>query len=355
MKQHSNVIYAIAASLLFGLSTPFSKILLGEVNSFMLAGLLYFGSGAGLLIYMAVRSAIAAKNIEKEANLSAPDYKWLAGVTFFGGFLGPVLLLYGLNNSTASAASLLLNMEGVFTALMAWFVFNENFDRRIAAGMAAITLGGVALSWGGTPDMAGLLGPVSIMLACFCWAIDNNLTKKISAADPFQIASIKGLIAGGTNLLISFFVLKIGFPGMTAIISSCAIGFLGYGLSIALFVLSLRHIGTSRTGAYFSLAPFFGAAASIAIFGEPVTLSFFIALILMGIGVWCHLSESHDHEHFHEFIEHEHAHSHDDLHHDHVHEAECAADGKHSHRHTHKEKEHSHFHYPDLHHHHGHV
>ena len=355
MKKHSGVIYAIAASLLFGLSTPFSKILLGEIKPFMLAGLLYFGSGAGLLIYMAVRHLFSAKDVEKEANLAVSDYKWLAGATLFGGFLGPMLLLYGLNNSTASAASLLLNMEGVFTALLAWFVFHENFDRRIALGMLAITLGGAALSWGGTPDMAGLLGPFSIMLACFCWAIDNNLTKKISAADPFQIASIKGLAAGGTNLLISFFILKISFPGLTSLVSSCVLGFLGYGLSLALFVLALRHIGTSRTGAYFSLAPFFGAAASIAIFGEPVTISFLVALALMGLGVWCHLSESHDHDHVHEFVEHEHAHSHDDMHHDHVHEGECAPNEKHSHKHTHNEKEHSHFHYPDLHHHHGHV
>lgn len=356
MSRYRGVTEAVIAAFLFGMSTPFSKIMLGDIKPFMLAGLLYFGSGIGLSLYMLIRPAFGRGGAGEEASVRMADAKWLLGATLFGGFLGPLFLVYGLSNTGAATASLLLNLEGVLTALLAWFVFSENFDARIALGMVFITCGGVLLSWAGAPDLAGVVyGPLAIAAACACWAIDNNLTKKISAGDPFQIAAIKGLVAGGTNLLISFGILGLQAPPAAAIVKSCLIGFFGYGVSLAMFVLALRHIGAARTGAYFSLAPFFGAIAAISMLREPLTGSFSTAALLMAAGVWCHISESHEHEHEHGHLLHEHAHTHDDMHHEHEHEGEGAeANGAHSHAHTHRPGVHSHFHYPDLHHEHGH-
>jgi drug/metabolite transporter (DMT)-like permease len=367
MKFDRGVLNAIGAAALFGLSTPLAKIIIGEIKPFMLAGLLYAGSGLGLLIIIILKKSLKINEGSSEAGLKRADWPWLLGATLFGGFLGPIFLVFGLSNTNASAASLLLNLEGVFTALIAWFVFMENFDKRIAFGMALITAGSAALSWeGGAAGFMSLTGPLAIVIACLCWAIDNNLTKKISGGDPFHISCIKGLIAGFTNLLISVFILKIAFPEYSAVAKSFVLGFFGYGLSLVMFVLALRHIGTSRTGAYFSIAPFFGSIASIIIFGEDLTAGFCAAFILMAGGVYCHLSERHDHEHEHDYIRHDHLHTHDDMHHEHGHEVEDKdknetpqADGEikkdaHSHFHEHRPVFHTHFHYPDLHHGHTH-
>lgn len=348
---------AVTAAVLFGASTPFSKMLLGDFPPFLLAGLLYAGSGAGLLAVIAVKNFLPGGGA-KEAGLTRRDMPWLAGATFFGGFLGPVLLVYGLSKTPASSASLLLNLEGVLTALLAWFVFRENFDRRIAFGMALITAGGVLLSWAGSPELSALVaGPLAIAGACLSWAVDNNLTKKISGGDPFHIACIKGLFAGCTNLAISFFVLGLSAPGASKVAGACVTGFFGYGISLVLFVLALRHIGTARTGAYFSLAPFFGSAISIALLGEAVTGPLLLAASLMGAGIYCHLTEKHEHEHGHEYLEHEHSHDHDDGHHVHGHAPgdEITAGGAHSHRHVHAAMTHCHFHFPDTHHEHTHA
>ncbi|HOD40156.1 MAG TPA: DMT family transporter [Candidatus Wallbacteria bacterium] len=357
MKFNAGVINAISAAALFGLSTPLAKIFIGEIKPFMLAGLLYAGSGFGLLIVIILKKILNLNPGGAEAPLKRRDWPWLIGATFFGGFLGPIFLVFGLSNSQASTASLLLNLEGVFTALIAWFVFMENFDKRIAAGMLLITAGSAALSWEGNAVFMSLTGPLAIVIACLSWAIDNNLTKKISGGDPFHIASIKGLIAGSTNLLISFFILNTSFPQYSVMLKSFVVGFFGYGLSLVMFVLALRHIGTSRTGAYFSMAPFFGSIASILIFRENLTAAFCAAFLLMAAGVYCHLSEDHEHGHEHEYIRHEHLHTHDDMHHEHEHEesqgANCAA--AHTHVHEHHSVFHTHFHYPDIHHEHEHA
>ena len=187
--------YALAAALLFGASTPFSKILLGTTEPILLAGLLYLGSGIGLTIWATLRNKV---NHERagEASLKVVDFPWLAGAILSGGVIGPVLLLLGLRITSASSTSLLLNLEGVFTALLAWFVFKENFDRRIAVGMAVITAGSLILSWSGRPQFGVSWGAVAIAGACIAWAVDNNLTRKVSAGDPVQIAAIKGFVAG---------------------------------------------------------------------------------------------------------------------------------------------------------------
>ncbi|MBK8269382.1 MAG: DMT family transporter [Planctomycetes bacterium] len=344
------VVYAITAAVLFGASTPAAKALLGSVPAILLAGLLYLGSGAGLGLWSFVSARRGGKT--KEARLARRDVPWLVGVVLVGGVAGPVLLMWGLAKTSAAAAALLLNLEGVLTALLAWFVFRENFDRRIALGMAAIVAGGVSLSWGGTPEIGVPWGALAIAGACLCWALDNNLTRKISAADPVQIAAIKGFGAGVTNTILAF-LLGASMPVWNTLTLAMLLGLASYGVSLVLFILGLRHLGSARTGAYFSTAPFVGAALSIAALGERPTLLFFAAAVLMGIGLWLHLTERHEHQHEHGYLEHEHWHEHDE-HHQHEHLPGIDPRGPHSHPHVHPPTCHTHAHFPDIHHQHDH-
>ena len=346
----TGVSFAMLAAVLFGASTPFSKILLGKTEPVLLAGLLYLGSGIGLTIWSRFRSQSKAGT--GEAQLKRSDFPWLAGAILAGGIIGPVLLMVGLAITAASSASLLLNLEGVFTAVLAWFVFKENFDRRIALGMAAITLGGLVLSWGGRLEVGVPWGALAITGACLAWGIDNNLTRRVSAGDPVQIAAIKGLVAGAVNFTIA---LAIGahVPAFSTVTMAALLGFFGYGVSLTLFVLALRHIGTARTGAYFSLAPFVGALISLLILRDSLSYQFVIAAALMGVGVWLHLTERHEHKHEHEAIEHDHRHVHDE-HHQHEHDEFAPLGEPHSHPHRHERMVHSHPHYPDIHHRHAH-
>ena len=342
----SGVFYAITAAILFGASTPLSKALLGQATPWMLAGLLYLGSGLGLFIIQSIKKS------STEANLQHTDWLWLGGAILAGGIVAPVLMMFGLSHTQSVIASLLLNLEGVLTALIAWFVFREHFDQRIAMGMGAITAGSVLLSWQGRPDFDGNWGFMAIVAACLGWAVDNNLTRKVSATDPMQIAILKGCVAGIVNIAIA---LTIGdkFPNLLTIGSIGLVGFLGYGISLVLFVLALRYIGTSRTGAYFSMAPFVGAAIAIVFFKEPITTNLLFASGLMAIGVWLHLTEDHEHEHSHEAIIHEHSHTHDE-HHQHEHLGNISSLKAHSHPHQHQTIQHKHRHYPDIHHRHSH-
>jgi drug/metabolite transporter (DMT)-like permease len=269
-----------------------------------------------------------------------------------GGIVGPVLLMGGLARTEAATASLLLTLEGVATALMAWFIFHENFDRRIALGMACLVAGAIVLSWSGQPTLSGLLGPLAIVGACGAWGLDNNLTRKVSLADPLQIVELKGLIAGPVNLVLG---LSAGGalppPSVSAIAG--VVGFLGYGVSLALFVLALRDLGTARTGAYFATAPFVGAVAALAFLHEPLTMQLAAAAVFMGAGVWLHVTETHDHEHVHEAMEHAHPHAHDE-HHRHSHGPDDPPGEPHTHRHSHGGLRQKHPHVPDMHHHHKH-
>ena len=349
---HKGVLYALLAAVLFGASTPFAKTLAGQVAPVTLAGVLYLGSGLGLLACFVARALVNRKQQDKPAGLTAPDLPWLAGAIVAGGIAGPVLLMAGLTRTPASSASLLLNMEGVLTALLAWFVFKENFDRRIFIGMLLIVAAGVLLSWEQMPVLGVPWGALAIVGACLCWGIDNNLTRKVSASDALQIAGIKGLVAGTVNLAIA---LSLGFslPELGTALTAGAIGFCGYGLSLVMFVLALRHLGTARTGGYFSAAPFVGAAISLPMLGEVPGPVFWVAAALMGAGIWLHLTESHEHEHEHEPMAHAHKHSHD-AHHQHEHDFEWDGNAPHAHPHQHRPLRHSHPHYPDIHHRHGH-
>jgi drug/metabolite transporter (DMT)-like permease len=259
------------------------------------------------------------------------------------------MLMLGLARTSASSGSLLLNLEGLATMGIAWIVFRENVDRRLLAGALAILAGAVVLSWQGQ-GVRSDGGSLLIATACLAWGIDNNLTRKLSSADPVQIALIKGLAAGGANLILAL-LRGASLPSVEVATASAFVGFLGIGVSLVLFVFALRHLGSARTGAYFSLAPFIGAVVALLLLSEPVTLQLVAAGLLMGFGLWLHLAERHDHEHAHEAMEHEHGHVHDE-HHRHCHDGSVTE--PHSHRHCHEQMRHKHVHYPDLHHRHGH-
>lgn len=340
--------FALGAAALFGLSTPFAKILLGGVPPVLLAGLLYLGSGIGLTLVRTARRLRGSAG----SPLASSDLPWLAGAVLFGGVLGPVLLMLGLRATPASSAALLLNLEGVFTAVLAWFVFRENVDRRIALGMAFIVAGGIALSWQPSQGLHFPAGALAVAGACLCWGIDNNLTQKVSAADPLLVASTKGLAAGVVNTTLGL-ILQPVLPRPGVLLAAGAVGFAGYGLSLTLFVVALRHLGTARTGAYFSLAPFIGTGASILILQESMTPGLVVAGCLMAAGAWLHLSERHEHEHTHEALAHSHTHRHDQ-HHQHDHEPGTDPGEPHAHAHVHAPLVHKHPHYPDIHHRHSH-
>ncbi|CAN5867095.1 DMT family transporter [soil metagenome] len=344
------VLLAIASAALFGASTPFAKLLLGSgVSPWLLAGLLYLGSGLGLTLVHLARGVLAVP--AAEAPLRRADLPWLALVVLSGGVIGPLLLMVGLQTTAASTSALLLNLEGLATMAIAWLVFRENVDRRLLLGAAAILAGAVIISWQGGPTGLGL-GALAIAGACLAWGIDNNLTRKLSAADPVQIALIKGLTAGAVNLTLAL-ALGAQMPPLTTTLAAGLIGLLGYGVSLVMFVLALRHLGAARTGAYFSTAPFIGAGLAIAMFGEPITMQLVAASALMLLGVALHLMEAHEHSHTHEALAHEHRHTHD-AHHQHEHAAGDPPGEPHSHPHRHTPLTHTHAHYPDLHHRHGH-
>lgn len=343
-----SVIHALLAAILFGASTPFAKLLLGEVSPWLLAGLLYLGSGFGLVLARLLRD-----RGWKPSGLAAGEWPWLLGAIFFGGVLGPLALMFGLTHTSASTASLLLNLEAVLTAVIAWVVFKENADRRIVFGMLAIVAGGVVLAWadgqGGATDW---LGPLAIVGACLCWAIDNNLTRRVSASDALFIAGVKGAMAGVVNAALAL-ALGASLPAALVMVGTLSVGLLGYGISLVFFVLALRGLGTARTGAYFSIAPFIGTAVSLALLGESTSAAFWLAAALMGWGVWLHLTERHEHEHIHEPMEHSHRHIHD-AHHRHQHDIEWNGEEAHEHWHRHEAMVHKHPHYPDTHHRHEH-
>lgn len=341
---------AIASAALFGASTPLAKRLIGEgVDAWLLAGLFYLGSGLGLGLWRL--SGRLGGHPPAETALDRGDLPWLGLAVLSGGIVAPVLLMFGLSRTPASSAALLLNVESLATMSIAWLVFHESVDRRLLIGALAILAGALLLSWQGGPTVFGL-GALAILGACLGWGVDNNLTRRLSSADPVQIATIKGLVAGAVNLGLAFWrgaraptPLQIGAAGI--------IGFFSYGVSLALFVLALRRLGSARTGAYFSTAPFIGAVLAVGLFGEPLTLRLILAAGLMGLGLYLHLAEQHEHKHAHGALDHAHRHVHDE-HHQHEHGPDDPPGEAHAHRHRHAPLIHSHPHYPDLHHRHGH-
>ncbi|CAN2535902.1 hypothetical+protein [Methylocapsa aurea] len=344
--------YALLSAVLFGASTPAAKALLADFDQRILAGLLYCGAGLGAAMARRLPRWMGVTIRVDEARLVGSEWLWLGAATLAGGVVGPLSLMAGLAHIEAATASLLLTLEGVFTAMIAWFVFREHFDRRIALGMGFIVVGSLCLAWSGAPTVSNLFGPLAVVGACLAWAVDNNLTRNVSLSDPLQIVEIKGMAAGLVNLAIG---LSSGasLPSYPLAGLAGVVGFLGYGVSLALFVLALRHLGTARTGAYFSTAPFLGAAASIVFLGEPASLQLLAGAVFMAIGVWLHLSEHHEHEHAHVASAHIHPHAHDE-HHRHGHEEDIGDTEPHTHWHEHRPLIHAHPHMPDMHHRHDH-
>jgi len=351
MKLDAGVGSALLAAALFGASTPLAKLLIQDIDPWMLAGLLYLGSGIGLAAFRAGRRALTPSRAE-HGSVRGVGWLWLGSAIVLGGMVAPALMMSGLARTAASTSSLLLNLEGVFTTLIAWFIFRENFDRRIALGVLAITAGAVVLTCSDTFMVGSIIGPLAIVGACLAWAIDNNLTRKVSLSDATQIAMLKGLVAGAVNVAIAA-AAGSRWPHATSVAVAGLVGLGGYGISLVLFVVELRQLGTARTGAYFSTAPFVGAVIAVILLREPATILLVSAGLLMSFGLWLHLTERHSHEHTHEPLFHDHPHVHD-AHHQHSHSAEVPPGVRHSHWHRHEPLTHAHPHFPDAHHRHEH-
>nr|WP_300141170.1 DMT family transporter [Propionicimonas sp.] len=335
----------LASAALFGAGTPVAKLLLGEIGPWLLAGVLYTASGVALACWRLVR---------RSPRVRLPRAQWfpLGGAVACGGMLGPVLLMFGLSSMPASGASLLLNAEGLFTALIAWLVFREATDARIVLGFGLIAAGAVVLSWPGQPQFGGLWPSMAVLGACLCWGIDNNLTRQVALADATWLAAVKGAVAGPANLLVAF-ALGAQLPAWSALAGGAVVGLLSYGVSLVLFIRALDLVGTARAGAYYSVAPFFGAGLAV-VLGEPVGWTLAVAAGLMAAGVVLHLTERHDHQHVHEAMSHDHWHTHDDGHHDHEHAEPVPPGAAHRHPHRHPAIAHRHPHHPDSHHRHDH-
>lgn len=344
----------VLSAVLFGISMPFAKILLGDVHPVALAGLLYLGVFLGLTAYswaVKIAAGRGGGSLERrEARLEKRDVPWLAGAVIAGGIIGPVCLMAGLSRISGFSASLLLNFEGLATAFIAVFLFKENAGKMTWLALVLMTAAGVFLSWnpGGrfTPE-----GPVLVLLAMIAWGFDNNLTRQISDKDPVQIARIKGLVAG-TFLTAAAFLLGQGFPLGPLVAHGLLIGALCFGLSLILFIVALKGLGAFRTGAFFSVGPFIGSLASLVILSDALRWNMAAAGLLMLVAVSLVVAEKHAHAHRHERTVHSHSHSHGDLHHLHPHDGRVR--GPHAHEHVHEATDHIHGHWPDIHHRHGH-
>jgi drug/metabolite transporter (DMT)-like permease len=335
----------LGAAVLFGLSTPFAKLLLPSSGPFLLAGLLYLGAGIGLTVIAPFRRA------EREAPLRLGDLPTLAAMVVAGGIAGPLLLLAGLARLPGGEASLLLNLEAPFTIGIAVLLFGESLGRREVLGAAAVVLGGVILASGPSEGSMHALGALAVAGAGLAWSIDNNLSQRLSLRDPVAVTRVKTLVAGCINVAVAM-AMGDPLPSAVPLAGALVTGFLGYGLSIVLHLVALRHIGTARQAAYLATAPFIGAAASVPILGERMAWRDVAAGLVMGAGVTLLVRARHGHRHVHDAVEHAHAHVRDE-HHDHTHGGGVPPE-PHSHLHQHAPLAHDHPHHPDPHHRHRH-
>ncbi len=336
--------FGISAAALFGVSTPLAKHLVGDVRPQLLAGLLYASAAVVLSAAMVVRSS------PKEARLRRSDAPTMLAVTVFGGVIAPVMLLVGLERVTGVAGSLLLNLEAVFTMALALALFGEHLDRRGAAGGAAVVAASAVLALGGGESRADWIGIACIALACLCWAIDNNLTQRLSGRDPFAIVRVKATVAGAVNLTVAI-TLGVARPPLSTIVAAVLLGGAAYGLSVLLDAYALRFVGAAREAAYFATAPLFGVMTAVVVLNETIRPREGIAMAVMVLGVYLLVTERHSHAHHHVPLDHDHLHRHDDGHHDHHHNEPV---GEHSHQHIHDPTRHAHPHVSDAHHHHLH-
>ena len=348
--QRRGAVFGVAAAALFGISTPAAKLLLPECNPIALASLLYLGAAAALFGAEFARRSRGTPTAE--APLKASDLPLLFGMIVSGGLLGPVLMLFGLARLSAVAASLLLNLEAPFTIVIAVLAFGEHLARRESVAAVLIVGGAVALSGGFEHVSAEVIGALAIAGACLCWAIDNNLTQRLSLRDPVAIVRLKALGTGAGNLLIAL-ALGAQFPSRPApFCGALLLGAVSYGMSILLDTYALRLIGAAREAAYFATAPFFGALTAVFVLGEGFGWLDLIAAALLATGVGLLVAERHEHEHVHEVLTHDHLHFHDE-HHRHEHPDTVAAEA-HAHAHAHRPLRHAHRHASDVHHRHPH-
>lgn len=349
-QQTRPLLQALLAAVLFGASAPIAKLLLGEVEPVALAALLYLGSGLGVLVY---RQFIDPRSAA-ETGLQRSDLGWLAGAVVAGGIAAPILLLFSLRATPAATASLLLNFEGVATAVIAALVFREAIGRRALLAVGCVTLASILLSWNIGGEWGLSLGALGILGACLLWGIDNNLTRSISAKDPLAIVRVKGLGAGTFSLILAL-ILGSPFPGLLTVLAALILGSLSYGLSIILFIRAMRGLGAARTSALFGTAPLAGVGLSFILFRDSLPGLFWLALLLMLAAAYLLLSEKHSHRHSHDALEHDHRHRHDDGHHNHEHPGMADRSLEHAHPHRHEALTHEHPHVPDIHHRHGHA
>jgi drug/metabolite transporter (DMT)-like permease len=334
------VLRCSAAAVLFGISAPAAAQLVGDMRAATLAGLLYVGAAIAVAPF-ALRNRPTAHAWRRSSGR-------LACAVVFGGALGPLLLATGLSYTPAATASLLLNLELVFTTILAHFLFREHLGGRVVTGTVLVVIAGAVLAWSGSADLRW--GVVLIAGACLCWAIDNCVTANLDELAPSQITFVKGVVAGGANLAIGFAL--GGASSGSAVVAALVVGAFGYGASITLWVAGARDLGAARGQLVFATAPFIGAIVAWTVFGDAVTGQEVVSLVIAAIGVSFVLGSDHTHAHAHQAIEHDHEHTHDDDHHLHAH-----ADGftgRHQHAHRHEPVAHTHPHVPDLHHRHDH-
>lgn len=339
--------YALFAAFLFGLSTPLSKILLNDLSPLMLAGVCYLGSGIMLYVLSLFQKASAESPLEKN------DIPYVVGFVFCGGVIAPIMLFTGLRLINASSTSLLLNFELILTILVSWVFFREHIGLKLGISAILITLSAILLCLDiKSFKFSSGYGPLLVISACLMWAIDNNLTGKVSIKNPMNIAMIKGLCGGTINLFMAAIINQLTL-NIRSLFYGTIVGFISYGLSLYFLVLAMRHIGTSRAVALFGINPFIGTVFSILLLNESLSIEIVIAFFLAGFAVFLILGEKHHHFHKHEYLEHEHLHIHDE-HHEHKHLTTVPEKLPHSHKHIHVGIEHSHPHTPDAHHKHKH-
>lgn len=347
-KQHTAVLYAVMAAVFYGISSPFSKLLLINLSPAFMAALLYLGAGLAMLAVKAVSKV--TKTGVKEARITKKELPYVIGMIILD-IAAPIFLMLGLTTASAAAVSLLNNFEIVATAVIALVIFKEAIGKRLWAAIALITVSSILLSVESFSSMTFSAGALFALLACICWGLENNCTRMLSLKDPVEIVIIKGFGSGLGALIIAFAVAGISFNPFY-ILMALILGGVAYGLSIYCYIFAQRELGAARTSAYYAAAPFVGVILSFLIFGQALTISFAAALILMLLGAWFAVFEKHSHAHVHTALEHEHRHNHADGHHNHIHSP--AVKGEHSHGHTHENLKHSHAHTPDLHHTHNH-
>jgi len=330
------IVAGLASAVLFGLSAPAAKLLSANAEPLVAAALLYFGAGAAMTVLCAI-----ARSSSREAALRRADLPLLLGVTVAGAVVAPVLLLLGLRRVSAVTGALVLNLEGPLTVALAVAWWGEALAARSVAGAAAL---GLAPG----PAHGSVLGVLAIAGACLAWAIDNNLTQRLSLRDPRAVVQAKGLLGGSIALGLAR-ALGSPLPSVPTIAAGLLIGALSYGVSAACAVHAIRRIGVARQAALFATAPFVGVVTGVVALGEPMGLRELGAGLAMIAGLWLLLGERHSHRHEHEPTTHDHGHVHDE-HHRHVHGPDDLPGEPHAHVHVHEMLVHEHVHVPDLHH-----